>query len=87
MVGHNTIAPNIDSLLPTPVPHQVHIGLVVCIRKESLLPAVAALSHVVRIFGYNNPGTLAILAIERILNFLALRVKDKYGVPGIDSQN
>ena len=48
VIGQQTVAPNLNPAVGAPLCHQVQIGLVVRIGEKSLLPAMAALTDVVR---------------------------------------
>jgi hypothetical protein len=55
VIGPQAVSPDVNTVLPAPMRHQIYIGLIVPIKEESLLPAVASLGDMMRIAGYNDP--------------------------------
>jgi hypothetical protein len=42
VIGHQAVSPDVNTVLPAPMRHQISIGLIVPIIEESLLPPVAS---------------------------------------------
>ena len=56
MVGHQAPSPDLDPGGAAFAAQQVAIERVILLGKEGLLPAVAALGHVMRTAGHDDPG-------------------------------
>jgi len=55
VIGHKTTAANLDPFVPAPLVHQLQVRNIDPVVEERPLPAIAALRHMVRQTGNNQP--------------------------------
>jgi len=80
VIRHQAIRPHFHHLVPTPLPHQINVGLVVLGAEERLLPPIPPLGDVVRETRGDYPSNARHGASAL---FPYSRSGVQYGVPGI----
>src|SRR6266851_3538595 len=79
MVGHQTIAPNLDLASGTPLGHQLEVSSVIIVAEESRESAIAALRDMVRHTGNHDTSQSS---HEGKIPASSSKSRDEYGVPG-----
>jgi hypothetical protein len=81
VIGHQAVSPNVNTVLPAPIRHQIYIGLIVTIIEESLFPPIASLGDMVRVAWHNYSCNSCHEIDYRMFVWVIPIIK--YGVPRI----